>query len=56
MQNGYRTYESGVVEALDDLWRQGRDDLFVGVAGRGLIVEGHLIHDVDYPMKFLEFP
>lgn len=32
---------------MDDLLRESVGDLLVGVAGRGLVVEGHLLLHVD---------
>lgn len=38
----FRTYEAGILEALDDLWREGRGDLAVVVANGGGRVKGYL--------------
>lgn len=40
----FRTYEAGILEALDDLWREGRGDLAVVVANGGGRVKGYLGH------------
>jgi len=45
-RGGYpkRTYESGILETLDYLWRKRAPDLLVGVARRGLVIKRYLIH------------
>lgn len=40
----FRTYEAGIFEALDHLWREGRGDLAVVVANGSGRVKGYLGH------------
>lgn len=40
------TYESSILEALNNLWGQSRGGLLMDIALRRLIVEGYLIRHV----------